>query len=106
MEVEKQIIEEEAAAAATSTAASSVNGSSEVNRAVTWEGCSVLLDINDGDRLVFSRLSPAAYTLSLSLNSPNFVRKDALAIPLLNALAYHVVVSRAVLSALCLFEVF
>ncbi|KAF3323856.1 tRNA (adenine(58)-N(1))-methyltransferase non-catalytic subunit trm6 isoform X2 [Carex littledalei] len=60
MEVEKQIIEEETAAAATSTAASSVNGSSEVNRAVTWEGCSVLLDINDGDRLVFSRLSPAA----------------------------------------------
>ncbi|XP_078167655.1 eukaryotic initiation factor 3 gamma subunit family protein [Carex rostrata] len=58
MEVEKQIIEEETAA--TSTAASSVNGSSEVNRAVTWEGCSVLLDINDGDRLVFSRLSPAA----------------------------------------------
>ncbi|KAL9330452.1 hypothetical protein ACSQ67_000062 [Phaseolus vulgaris] len=27
---------------------------------VTWEGCSVLLDINDGDRLVFARLSPAA----------------------------------------------
>ncbi|CAM8936934.1 unnamed protein product [Rhodiola kirilowii] len=27
---------------------------------VTWEGCSVLLDINDGDRMVFSRLSPAA----------------------------------------------
>ncbi|KAJ8512258.1 hypothetical protein OPV22_002692 [Ensete ventricosum] len=26
----------------------------------TWEGCSVLLDINDGDRLVFARLSPAA----------------------------------------------
>ncbi|XVE56154.1 hypothetical protein DITRI_Ditri03aG0214700 [Diplodiscus trichospermus] len=27
------------------------------NRRVTWEGCSVLLDINDGDRLVFARLS-------------------------------------------------
>ncbi|XP_072988704.1 uncharacterized protein [Typha latifolia] len=27
---------------------------------VTWEGCSVLLDINDGDRLVFARLSPNA----------------------------------------------
>ncbi|KAL9246237.1 hypothetical protein vseg_019799 [Gypsophila vaccaria] len=26
----------------------------------TWEGCSVLLDINDGERLVFARLSPAA----------------------------------------------
>uniref|UniRef100_A0A2P2KXL7 tRNA (adenine(58)-N(1))-methyltransferase non-catalytic subunit TRM6 n=2 Tax=Rhizophora mucronata TaxID=61149 RepID=A0A2P2KXL7_RHIMU len=24
---------------------------------VTWEGCSVLLDINDGDRLVFARLT-------------------------------------------------
>ena len=30
---------------------------------VTWEGCSVLLDINDGDRLVFARLSPAASVL-------------------------------------------
>lgn len=27
---------------------------------VTWEGCSVLLDINDGERLVFARLSPNA----------------------------------------------
>ncbi|XP_074274715.1 uncharacterized protein LOC141598821 [Silene latifolia] len=27
---------------------------------ITWEGCSVLLDINDGERLVFARLSPAA----------------------------------------------
>ncbi|KAJ1410566.1 hypothetical protein SESBI_21885, partial [Sesbania bispinosa] len=27
---------------------------------ITWEGCSVLLDINDGDRLVFARLSPSA----------------------------------------------
>ncbi|GAU26850.1 hypothetical protein TSUD_02520 [Trifolium subterraneum] len=30
------------------------------NSRMTWEGCSVLLDINDGDRLVFARLSPAA----------------------------------------------
>ncbi|KAK9270304.1 hypothetical protein L1049_025882 [Liquidambar formosana] len=30
------------------------------NARVTWEGCSVLLDINDGDRLVFARLSPAS----------------------------------------------
>lgn len=30
------------------------------NPRVTWEGCSVLLDINDGDRLVFARLSAAA----------------------------------------------
>ncbi|XP_068645978.1 uncharacterized protein [Aristolochia californica] len=27
---------------------------------IAWEGCSVLLDINDGDRLVFARLSPAS----------------------------------------------
>lgn len=27
------------------------------DRRVTWEGCSVLLDINDGDRLVFARLN-------------------------------------------------
>lgn len=31
---------------------------------VTWEGCSVLLDINDGDRIVFARLSAGA-TLKL-----------------------------------------
>lgn len=30
------------------------------NPRMTWEGCSVLLDINDGDRLVFARLSAAA----------------------------------------------
>ena len=30
------------------------------NPRVTWDGCSVLLDINDGDRLVFARLSAAA----------------------------------------------
>ncbi|KAF8410460.1 hypothetical protein HHK36_002989 [Tetracentron sinense] len=34
------------------------------NPRVTWEGCSVLLDINDGDRLVFARLS-AASTLKI-----------------------------------------
>ncbi|GKV17862.1 hypothetical protein SLEP1_g28317 [Rubroshorea leprosula] len=34
------------------------------NAKVTWEGCSVLLDINDGDRLVFSRLS-AGSTLKI-----------------------------------------
>ncbi|OVA18582.1 Eukaryotic initiation factor 3 [Macleaya cordata] len=33
---------------------------SNQNPRVTWEGCSVLLDINDGDRLVFARLSPAS----------------------------------------------
>ncbi|XWS24473.1 hypothetical protein CRYUN_Cryun28dG0105600 [Craigia yunnanensis] len=34
------------------------------NRRATWEGCSVLLDINDGDRLVFARLS-AGSTLKI-----------------------------------------
>ncbi|CAA2993591.1 tRNA (adenine(58)-N(1))-methyltransferase non-catalytic subunit trm6 isoform X2 [Olea europaea subsp. europaea] len=27
------------------------------NRRITWEGCSVLLDINDGDRVLFARLT-------------------------------------------------
>ncbi|XP_058091431.1 uncharacterized protein LOC131237593 isoform X2 [Magnolia sinica] len=30
------------------------------NPRIAWEGCSVLLDINDGDRLVFARLSPSS----------------------------------------------
>ncbi|CAI9116920.1 OLC1v1018212C1 [Oldenlandia corymbosa var. corymbosa] len=30
------------------------------NQRITWEGCSVLLDINDGERMVFERLTPAA----------------------------------------------
>ncbi|KAK9676125.1 hypothetical protein RND81_11G055900 [Saponaria officinalis] len=36
--------------------------SKDINQScrTTWEGCSVLLDINDGERLVFARLSPAA----------------------------------------------
>ncbi|KAG5543027.1 hypothetical protein RHGRI_015946 [Rhododendron griersonianum] len=34
------------------------------NPRVTWEGCSVLLDINDSDRLVFARLT-AASTLTI-----------------------------------------
>lgn len=38
------------------------------NRRLTWEGCSVLLDINDGDRLVFARLS-AASTLKIGNKS-------------------------------------
>ncbi|XP_062163200.1 uncharacterized protein LOC133870157 isoform X2 [Alnus glutinosa] len=40
------------------------------NPRVTWEGCSVLLDINDGDRLVFARLS-AASTLKIGNKSYN-----------------------------------
>lgn len=38
----------------------SLQNDSIQNPRVTWEGCSVLLDINDGDRLVFARLSAAA----------------------------------------------
>ncbi|XP_019250255.1 PREDICTED: tRNA (adenine(58)-N(1))-methyltransferase non-catalytic subunit trm6 isoform X1 [Nicotiana attenuata] len=34
------------------------------NSRLTWEGCNVLLDINDGDRLVFARLT-AASTLKI-----------------------------------------
>uniref|UniRef100_A0A5B7CBV9 tRNA (adenine(58)-N(1))-methyltransferase non-catalytic subunit TRM6 n=1 Tax=Davidia involucrata TaxID=16924 RepID=A0A5B7CBV9_DAVIN len=34
------------------------------NPRVTWEGCSVLIDINDGDRLVFARLT-ASSTLKI-----------------------------------------
>jgi hypothetical protein len=32
-------------------------------RREAWEGCSVLLDINDGDRLAFFRLTPGASVL-------------------------------------------
>ncbi|XP_052202415.1 uncharacterized protein LOC127808093 isoform X2 [Diospyros lotus] len=37
------------------------------NPRITWEGCSVLLDVNDGDRLVFARLTPAS-TLQIGKN--------------------------------------
>lgn len=36
------------------------NNNSIQNPRVSWEGCSVLLDINDGERLVFARLSAGA----------------------------------------------
>ncbi|KAK9946948.1 hypothetical protein M0R45_012385 [Rubus argutus] len=37
-----------------------LHGDAVENPRLTWDGCSVLLDINDGDRLVFSRLSAGA----------------------------------------------
>ncbi|KAM5565107.1 hypothetical protein ABKV19_019237 [Rosa sericea] len=37
-----------------------LHGDAVENPRITWDGCSVLLDINDGDRLVFSRLSAGA----------------------------------------------
>ncbi|KAG6432044.1 hypothetical protein SASPL_103617 [Salvia splendens] len=33
------------------------NLSGSQNRRITWDGCSVLLDINDGDRVLFARLT-------------------------------------------------
>ncbi|KAL5778191.1 hypothetical protein ACOSP7_011117 [Xanthoceras sorbifolium] len=39
------------------------------NPRVTWEGCSVLLDINDGDRLVFARLTAAS---TLKIGNKNY----------------------------------
>ncbi|KAK2434790.1 tRNA (adenine(58)-N(1))-methyltransferase non-catalytic subunit trm6 [Trifolium repens] len=39
---------------------SSENNNNKLRSSTTWDGCSVLLDINDGDRLVFARLSPSA----------------------------------------------
>ncbi|CAK9148278.1 unnamed protein product [Ilex paraguariensis] len=41
---------------------------SNQNPRITWEGCSVLLDINDGDRLVFARLTAAS---SLKIGNKN-----------------------------------
>ncbi|KAI5590045.1 hypothetical protein BDE02_05G202800 [Populus trichocarpa] len=41
-----------------------IQSDSVQNPRVTWEGCSVLLDINDGDRLVFARLT-AGSTLKI-----------------------------------------
>ncbi|KAF5199058.1 tRNA (adenine(58)-N(1))-methyltransferase non-catalytic subunit TRM6 [Thalictrum thalictroides] len=41
-------------------AETSLQNDSNQNPRITWEGCSVLLDINDGDRLVFARLSAAS----------------------------------------------
>ncbi|CAH1435456.1 unnamed protein product [Lactuca virosa] len=43
---------------------------SNQNRRITWEGCSVLLDINDGDRLVFSRLTAGSIVKIGNKNYP------------------------------------
>ncbi|KAK1406615.1 hypothetical protein QVD17_42079 [Tagetes erecta] len=40
------------------------------NRRITWDGCSVLLDINDGDRLVFSRLTSGSIVKIGNKNYP------------------------------------
>nr|XP_043633880.1 tRNA (adenine(58)-N(1))-methyltransferase non-catalytic subunit trm6 [Erigeron canadensis] len=51
------------------------NNSKEViqsvnNGRITWEGCSVLLDVNDGDRLLFSRLTPGSIVKIGNKNYP------------------------------------
>ncbi|KAF6166520.1 hypothetical protein GIB67_005382 [Kingdonia uniflora] len=48
------------------------------NPRITWEGCSVLLDINDGDRLVFARLNPAA---TLKIGDKNFSLQPLIGCP-------------------------
>lgn len=45
---------------------------------VTWEGCSVLLDINDGDRLVFARLSLAS---TLKIGNKSYSLKPLIGCP-------------------------
>lgn len=48
------------------------------NPRLTWEGCSVLLDINDGDRLVFARLSPAS---TFKIGNKSFSLKPLIGCP-------------------------
>lgn len=51
---------------------------SNQNPRVTWEGCSVLLDINDGDRLVFARLTAAS---SLKIGNKNCLLQPLIGCP-------------------------
>ncbi|XP_010530285.1 PREDICTED: tRNA (adenine(58)-N(1))-methyltransferase non-catalytic subunit trm6 [Tarenaya hassleriana] len=48
------------------------------NPRVTWDGCSVLLDINDGDRLVFARLSGGA---KLKIGNKNYSLQPLIGAP-------------------------
>ncbi|OAY50593.1 tRNA (adenine(58)-N(1))-methyltransferase non-catalytic subunit trm6 isoform X1 [Manihot esculenta] len=48
------------------------------NSRVTWEGCSVLLDINDGDRLVFARLTSGS---TLKIGNKNFSLRPLIGCP-------------------------
>ncbi|RAL40429.1 hypothetical protein DM860_006499 [Cuscuta australis] len=54
------------------------NHSQNLNPRVTSEGCSVLLDINDGDRLVFARLTPAA---NLKIGDKNYSLQPLIGCP-------------------------
>ncbi|CAK7346221.1 unnamed protein product [Dovyalis caffra] len=48
------------------------------NSRVTWEGCSVLLDINDGDRLVFARLTAGS---NLKIGNKNYSLRPLIGCP-------------------------
>ncbi|XP_030527375.2 tRNA (adenine(58)-N(1))-methyltransferase non-catalytic subunit trm6 isoform X2 [Rhodamnia argentea] len=54
------------------------NVDSVQSRRVTWEGCSVLLDINDGDRLVFSRLTENS---TLKIGKKNYSLRPLIGCP-------------------------
>ncbi|PKI77429.1 hypothetical protein CRG98_002202 [Punica granatum] len=48
------------------------------NHRVTWEGCSVLLDVNDGDRLVFARLNQGS---TLKFGNKNYSLRPLIGCP-------------------------
>ncbi|KAJ6684767.1 TRANSLATION INITIATION FACTOR EIF3-RELATED [Salix purpurea] len=56
----------------------SVQSNSIQNPRVTWEGCSVLLDINDGDRLVFARLTAGS---TVKIGKKNFSLRPLIGCP-------------------------
>ncbi|XP_034919618.1 uncharacterized protein [Populus alba] len=56
----------------------SIQSNSIQNPRVTWEGCSVLLDINDGDRLVFARLTAGS---TLKIGNKNFSLRPLIGCP-------------------------
>ncbi|XP_023639619.1 tRNA (adenine(58)-N(1))-methyltransferase non-catalytic subunit trm6 isoform X2 [Capsella rubella] len=54
------------------------NKPQDPNPRLAWEGCSVLLDVNDGDRLVFARLSGGAI---LKIGNKNYSLKPLIGAP-------------------------
>ncbi|XP_050228188.1 uncharacterized protein LOC126677556 [Mercurialis annua] len=55
-----------------------IESNSIQNPRVTWEGCNVLLDINDGDRLVFARLTPGS---TLKIGNKNYSLRPLIGCP-------------------------
>ncbi|KAH8509577.1 hypothetical protein H0E87_011362 [Populus deltoides] len=55
-----------------------IQSDSVQNPRVTWEGCSVLLDINDGDRLVFARLTAGS---TLKIGNKNYSLRPLIGCP-------------------------